>query len=157
MLPVDAKNISNLFDVLAELEGFVSELYKTAGDLWEEDRDFWSALAQAEWSHAGYIRKMADILNMRPQEFEIGRSLTIAGIRTAISGVQNNIQRLKNGEMNKKQFLFISRDIEQSLLESRYTEILKTKDSEYQRLIYEVVSQTEVHKKLLVKKIEEAK
>jgi hypothetical protein len=157
MLSADAKNTSNMLEMLAELEGVISELYKTAGDLWEEDKDFWASLAQAESSHAEYIRKMAAILNRKPQEFEIGRPLAAAGIKTVISGVQNNIQKLKKGEINKKQILFISRDIEQSLLESKYTEILKTKDLDYQRLIHDVASQTETHKMLLVKKIEEAK
>jgi polyribonucleotide nucleotidyltransferase len=157
MLPADVKNISNILEIMAELEGVISELYKTAGDLWEEDRNFWSALAQAELAHAEYIRKMADILNEKPREFEIGRPLAAAGIRTVISGVQNNIQKLKKGEIHKKQILFISRDIEQSLLESRYAEILKTKDTDYQKLIYDVALQTEGHKSLLIKKIEEAK
>lgn len=157
MLPADAKNISILLEILAQLEEVISELYKTAGDLWEDDKDFWSALAQAETSHAEYIKKMADILSSKPREFEIGRPLTAAGIKTVISGVQNNIGKLKRGEINKKQMLFISRDIEQSLLESKYTEILKTKDADYQALVYDVATQTEGHKVLLVRKISETK
>jgi hypothetical protein len=88
MLSADAKNISNMLEMLAELEGVISELYKTAGDLWEEDKDFWASLAQAESSHAEYIRKMTAILNRKPQEFEIGRPLAAAGIKTVISGAK---------------------------------------------------------------------
>jgi hypothetical protein len=157
MLPVEVKNISSTLEVMAELEEAISKFYLTAGDLWEEDRAFWSALAQAELTHAEDIRKMADILNRIPREFEIGRPLASAGIRTVISGVQNNIQKMRKGEITKKQFLFIARDIEQSLLESRYAEILKTKDPDYQQLVYDVSSQTEAHKALLARKIEEVK
>jgi hypothetical protein len=157
MLLADVVNMSKTLEMMAELEQILSEFYKCAGDLWEEDSEFWADLAQAEVSHAGHIREMAGILNKKPQEFELGRPLNIVAINTAISGVRNNIQRLKNGELNKKQTLFISRDTEQSMLESKYTEILKTKDIEYQQLISEIALQTEVHKKFLVKKIEEAK
>lgn len=153
MLPADALNMSKTLDMMAELEQILSEFYKCAGDLWEEDSEFWADLAQAEVSHAEHIRKMAGILNKKPQEFELGRPLNIAAINTAISGVKNNIQRLKKGELNKKQTLFISRDIEQSMLESKYTEILKTKDIECQQLISEIALQTEMHKNFLLKKI----
>ena len=155
MLPADVINISKTLGMMAELEMTISEFYKCAGDLWKEDCEFWADLAQAEASHAEYIRKMADILNKKPQEFEPGRPLNTAAINTAISGVRNYIQRLRNGEFNKKQTLFISRDTEQSILESKYTEILKTKEAEYQKLISEVASQTAIHKTLLLKKIDE--
>ena len=157
MLRADVMNILKTLELMAELELIISEFYKCAGDLWKEESEFWAGLAQAEVSHAEYIRKMAGILNKKPQEFELGRPLNIVAINTAISGVRNNIQRLKNGEFNKKQTLFISRDTEQSMLESKYTEILKTKNIEYQQLISEIVLQTEAHKKFLFKKIEEAK
>jgi hypothetical protein len=157
MLQADVMNMLKTLELMAELELIVSEFYKCAGDLWKEESEFWGGLAQAEVSHAEYIRKMADILNKKPQEFETGRPLNIVAINTAISGVRNYIQRLRNGELNKKQTLFISRDTEQSILESKYTEIMKTRDIEYQTLISEIALQTEAHKKLLLKKIDEAK
>ena len=157
MLLADVLNMSKTLDMMAELEQILSEFYKCAGDLWEEDSEFWAGLARAEVFHAEHIRKIAGILNKKPQEFELGRPLNVVAINTAISGVRNNIQRLKKGELNKKQILFISRDIEQSMLESKYTEILKTKDIKYQQLTTQIVLQTEMHKKFLVKKIEEAK
>jgi hypothetical protein len=76
-------------------------------------------------------------------------------INRAISGVKKHTHRLKSGEINRKQCLFISRDTEQSILESKYAEVLKTKNVEYQALISEITSQTERHKELLAKKIEE--
>jgi len=157
MLPADVTNMSKTLEMMAGLEMVISEFYKCAGDSWKEDREFWVDLAQAEVSHAEYIRKMSGILNKKPQEFESGRPLNVAVINMVISGVRNNIQRLKNGELNKKQTLFISHDTEQSILESKYTEILKTKDIEYQKLVSEIALQTETHKKLLVNKIEKAK
>jgi hypothetical protein len=157
MLLADALNMSKTLDMMAEFEQIISEFYKCAGDLWEEDSEFWAGLAQAEVTHAEHIRKMTGILNKKPQEFELGRPLNMVAINTAISGVRNNIQRLKNGEFNKKQTLFISRDIEQSIIESKYAEILKTRNIEYQQLISEIAFQTEMHKKFLVKQIEESK
>ncbi len=49
--------------------------------------------------------------------------------------------------------LFIARDIERSLIEARYDEIVKTNDIEYQNLVKRIVSQTVVHKGMIDKKI----
>ncbi len=157
MLQADVLHMVKTLEMMAEFELIISEFYQCAGDLWKEEHEFWTGLAQAEISHAAYIRKMARIVNKKPLEFETGRPLTTAAISTAISGVRKNIERLKNGELTKKHTLFISRDIEDSILESKYTEIVKTKDMEYQTLISEVALQTETHKKLLITKIHEAK
>ncbi len=49
----------------------------------------------------------------------------------------------------------MARDAEQSILESRYTEILKSRDMEFQALVSDIASQTEMHKRLLNNKIAE--
>jgi hypothetical protein len=156
MQPASVISISKALEMMADLEMIISEFYKCAADLWSEDSGFWAGLAQTEVFHAENIKKIADILSRKPQEFEPGRPVNTAAINTAISGIKSNIEKLKKGQLNKKQILFISRDIEQSLLESKYTEILKTKDAEYLKLIAEIASQTESHKKLLIKRIEGA-
>lgn len=154
MLPANITSMSKTLEMMADLEIVLSEFYICAGEMWKEDGAFWAGLAQAEVSHAEGIKKIIDILSRKPQEFELGRPINAVAINTAISGIKSNIEKLRKGQIDKKQILFISRDMEQSLLESRYTEILKTKDAEYQKLISEISSQTESHKKLLIKKIE---
>lgn len=156
MLPEQAAGMSKALETMAELELTISEFYKCAGDLWKEDSGFWTGLAQVEVFHAESMKMIISIISRKPQEFESGRPVNTAAINTAISGVKRNIEKLKNGQLNRKQVLFIARDIEQSLLESRYAEILKTKDAECLKLISEIESQTDSHKKLLIKKIEVA-
>jgi len=154
MLPANISVMLKTLEMMAELEMNISEFYKCAGEIWKEDSGFWEGLAQVEVSHAEGIKKIIDILSRRPQEFELGRPVNAAAVNTAISGIKINIEKLRKGRIDRIQVLFISRDIEQSLLESRYTEILKTKDTEYQKLISEIASQTESHKKMLINKIE---
>lgn len=157
MLAADAKNVSRTLNAMAELELVISELYKCAGERWEENMEFWSSLAEAEVSHAGDLRKMAAILNGKPQDFEMGRLIAVSTVHSVLTGVKNLIQRLKNGEFNQKALLFLARDLEQSILESKYTELLNTEDIEYQKRISEIVSQTEMHRQLLIRKIGEVK
>jgi hypothetical protein len=51
--------------------------------------------------------------------------------------------------------LFISRDIEQSFLENRYGEIVKTNDTEFQSLMNEILLDTLAHREFLNDKIKE--
>jgi hypothetical protein len=105
MLPAGASNMSKTLEMMVELELAISDFYKCAADLWKEESEFWADLAQAEVSHAEYIKKMAGILNKKPQEFEPGRPVNIVAINTAISGIRNYIQKLRNGGLNKRQTL----------------------------------------------------
>lgn len=157
MKPMDLDSVLKTLEALADMEMVLSEFYKTCGDVWKEDEVFWSNLSQAEIHHAEYIRKIADIVKNKPEMFETARSLNITAINTVISGIKNNIQKLKNGKIEKKQAFFISRDVEQSVLESKYNEILKTTYIEYNTLLSEIMSETGTHKKLILSKIEETK
>ncbi len=51
----------------------------------------------------------------------------------------------------------MARDIEQSVLESNYAEIVKTADAEYNTLMKDILSQTYEHKKMIQEKIAEMK
>ena len=75
MLPADVTNMSKILEMMVGLEMVISEFYKCAGDSWKEDSEFWADLAQAEVSHAVYIKEMAGILSKKPREFEPGRPL----------------------------------------------------------------------------------
>ena len=95
------------------------------------------------------------IVTERPEAFELGRPFKPGVIRILTSGVQQNLQRLRNKELTERKMLFISRDIEQSLLENHYGEIVKTSDTEFQSLMNEILSDTLAHREFLSDKIKE--
>ena len=156
MLPANAKNVATALERMAELERAIAEIYGSAGDFWKEDGVFWTGMAAAEVAHAENMKKMGGLLVEKPEEFEAGRPFNPVAIQTAMGGIAANLQKLRNGGFTKKQMLIIARDIEQSLLESKYGEIVKTRERDYQRLIGEVTSQTDSHKRVLLAKIAEA-
>jgi len=157
MLSSEVKNVSRTLGIMAELEQVISEFYRSAGDRWPEDGDFWSGLAEAETTHAGYLGRMRAMLDSRPEAFEIGRPIALSAVAEVLSGVRNLIRRLKNGEFSRKAILLLSRDLEQSVLESKYMEMLKTEDRDYQKMISEIVLQTEAHQQQLLRKIAETR
>jgi hypothetical protein len=153
----DPKEIQRIMGMMAEMETKISEFYRQCGDFWKQEKDFWASLEKEEVSHAQFVRKMTDIFLSRPERFEESRPFNPVSISVALAGIQNNLQKLKEGQLQGLHLLFIARDMEQSLLETKWAELLKSKDMEYQNLLRTIESQTHSHKRKLEEKIEEVK
>ncbi len=151
------QDMFRVMGLMADLEMKVSEFYRECADRWPRDKEFWSSLEQDEISHSGSLRKMADILLARPERFEAHRPYNPASISLALAGVQDHLQKLKQGQIQAGNILFVARDVEQSLLETKPGEVLKTDDGECAAVLRQITSQTEVHKSKLEKKILEQK
>ena len=149
----DVDHVLHIMKTLAEAEMAVATLYKECSLVWKGEQNFWLQLVSEEKKHANNIEKMAKIFSKKPKQFESGRPLNIVAIHTFIEGINENITRLKAGGMSKLNTLFIARDIERALIETKYAEILKSGDVEFNGLTREIVSDTMRHKILLDKKI----
>jgi len=153
----DFKTILDALKVMKEMELTMAELYRTCQSLWPEDDAFWRNLEQAEIRHAETVERMISILSQRPDDFGPHRLFKPAAVRTSISGVRGDIEKLKRGEIPKNKMLFIARDLEQSVIESKYFEIVKGQDVEFQDLVEELKIDTTAHRNELNKRIEETK
>jgi len=149
----DVDHMLHIMKTLAEAELAVAMLYKECSLVWKGEQKFWLQLVSEEEKHAKNIQKMAQILSRKPEQFESGRPLNIAAIHTFIEGIKANIIRLKAAGMSELNALFIARDIERALIETKYAEILRSGDVEFNGLAREIVSDTVRHKTLLDKKI----
>ena len=151
----DFKTILEALKVMKEFELTVAELYRTCNSVWPEDDALWKNLEQAEMRHAETVEKMISILSQRPDFFEPNRLFKPAAVRTSISGIRGDIERLKKREIPKDKILFIARDLEQSAIESKYFEIVEGRDVEFQNMIEELRIDTMAHRDELNKRIEE--
>jgi hypothetical protein len=153
----DPKDISRVMGMMADLELKVSEFYRECGDQWPQDKEFWSALEKDEVSHSGSLRKIADMFLARPERFEAHRPYNTASVSLALAGVQSHLQKLKQGQIQAGNILFVARDLEQSLLETKPEEVLKTNEGECAAVLREITSQTQAHKSRLQRRIGELK
>ena len=149
----DVDQVLRIMKTLSEAELAVAMLYKECSLVWKGEQNFWLQLVSEEKKHAKNIERMAQILSRKPERFESGRPLNIVAIHTFIKGIKNNITRLKGEGMSVLNMLFIARDIERALIETKYAEILKSGDVEFNNLAKEIVLDTVRHKDLLDKKI----
>jgi ferritin len=153
----DIEKINKVLGSMMQYELDLSDFYKQSADTWTEDQAFWQNLAYAETKHAENIQKMREIIAKKQERFELGRPFNPIALNTAMTGLKDYARRLTSGEFSFERILITARDIEESMLESHYAEIVKTADIEYQTLMKEILSDTYQHKKMIQKKIDDLK
>ncbi len=153
---MNSQNLQQLIEVMEEmvsLELALANLYQTCGEAFPEDLHFWLAIKHQEELHADSIRKMIVLVSARPQDFAPGRAFNATAIRTIKNGILEHVEALKRRQISRIHMLMIARDIEGSVLEAHYRDIVKTANVQFVELIDRVDHQTMEHKNLLIKKI----
>ena len=136
------------FKELECLELALAAFYGLCGDPAASESDFWAALAREERGHADAIRRMAAILAERPDRFEPSRMFHLTAIHTFRAYVESLAERLRTGDiarLDQHHLLSLARDLEQSVLESKWGEIVKTTDAEFQASLRGIIAETRTH------------
>ncbi len=134
--------------LMAEAEGAMAEFYQTCAQVPSKVPTPWVELEREERQHLDRVTRMAAIIAERPEQFEPLRSFKPVAIRTFISYVVSATDRLRRNELPGSDFvrlLSTARDIEQSYIESKYGEIVQSRDPEYQQLLGEILDGTRSH------------
>src|SRR5512133_2123711 len=126
--PADIEKITGVLEAMAQFELRISAFYMSCADGSKEDAPFWMNLAQAEIGHASNMDRIRKLLTEKPERFEVGRPFNLVAIKTALSGIDHSIMLVAQGKVTRDKLLLMAKDIEQSILESRYAEIVKTGD-----------------------------
>ena len=113
----------------------------------------WTGLETDEVRHAGVVRKLAQIITARPERFRAGRSLNPVGIQSFIAYVESVRERVAAASFTADQLLIVVRDIENSLIELRVSEIVRSDDIEYNTLAAEILAQSFHHRQAVVSRI----
>ena len=153
-----ARDLQSILDILKGMTGVelaLAKVYGRCAEVWKADEAFWLGLERAEMTHAEHIRTMAEIIQRTPDRFQLNRPFNSVAIKTFLSGVEQNSDRLEKQQITREGMLILARDMETSILEKNYHEIVKTDDLGYLTLVRGIVSDTVRHKNTLVDKIRE--
>lgn len=145
---MDAMNVQTVtrtLDLLAECEEAVAGFYGGCAEAWPKDRRFWQVLEQEERGHARNLHRMNEIVAARPDSFVPAKVFSPFAVRTMIERLRRERDLVVTGGMSATVALSIASDLEESLIEKRYHEILHSKDREYNLLLREIVGQTSRH------------
>lgn len=146
VMTVNLQNLSDLMKLMAATERLFADFYRLCAEIWEEDREFWLATAAEEEKHAKNIERLSQLVAARPDRFTIRRSFNQTAIRTIMTGIEGYMKRLKAGQITRFQAMILARDLEASVMEKNYAEIVQTSDLEYLELMTEITQDTKRHK-----------
>ncbi len=157
---MEEKRLKDLLEVLnsmKELELLMAEFYRVVGANWKDEAEFFERLQFEEIKHSKNIDTLIEIVSKNPGIFTVGRSFSKIAVNTVSSGINESIQKVKEGIVNKEKMLFIARDLENSLIESRFFEIVRTDNLDYLNLIGNIATETKAHREFIENKIREIK
>lgn len=157
MPPINVPMLISIFEVMIENELAIAEFYDACAESSQKESPFWRALVEMERRHAEIIRRISEIVKAKPERFETGRPFNTAALRTIISYIKSNIADVKEGRMKEPKPFFLAMDLENSILETRYFEIVKSKDLEFLELSSKVMKETFDHRNTLKKKLDSLK
>jgi hypothetical protein len=155
MARLDLQNILDILAEMAETEMAIAGLYRCCAEAWPADEAFWINLAEEELEHAQNIGEMVERIRRNPDRFQLQRPFNLAAIRTIFAGVKRDAERIRQGILTRERAFVLARDLESSIIEKAYHEIVKTNDRTYLDLIRRIVSQTLLHKNAIEQKIRE--
>ena len=135
---------------MTRLERALAELYRACSERFPGDTDFWAAIEQQEEIHAQIIERLAGVIAAHPDQFRVGRPFRSTAVRTIISGVAAYTDQVRRGQLPKQRALFVARDIENSLLEASYCDIVSTDNVEFRQAMDLIAKDTLAHKNLFV-------
>lgn len=139
------QNILQVLTAFEKAELIMAGFYGVCAGKWPETKKFWRDIQSDEINHARTIKKLAAMINSKPDRFQAGRPFNPVAINTFINGIRANVERVRAGSISMANALFIARDIERSVIESKYGELVKTDDIEYNDAMSAIVKETQDH------------
>ncbi|MGE5361013.1 MAG: hypothetical protein ACM3NQ_18500 [Bacteroidales bacterium] len=131
---------------LVENERGIGQLYELFAAAFPDDAPLWSALGQEEQQHAEWIRQAVEAMpaDTRQQPVPAIRSQAIGSMMAYVASVR---ERCRRKELSRLNAFALARDIENSLLEGRLLESLKTPVAGVDK---DLLAATAVHRRRIV-------
>lgn len=147
------EHIRKELEVMVEIENSLSEFYQKCAELYPESGEFWSDLSQDEKYHAQVLMTLTKATLTRAKHFEPGKSFGTGSLRTFLNQARANWERLCSSPMTERDVLMIAYHMEATLVEQKYTEVLKTDKPEYLEALEKIVVATKKHREKLVSRM----
>jgi rubrerythrin len=152
MNPVLLEKVLQAMETMVEAELAVGQCYQACADSREGEAAFWLQLAREEEQHARSVRRIMEILTLRPEEFRPVQSFSPDAACLFRDQARQQEKDFRGGILTFPRMLRHLVEMENSLLESRYFKIVESDDPEFTHLLSLMVEQTRQHHQKLEQK-----
>jgi rubrerythrin len=120
------QDLVQAIDIMSEVEKTVGEFYKECAGFFRFDSEFWLDLSRDEALHSGALAKLSQMIKRKPSEYEPGKLSPASALKTFISRIHSEQERLKNGTLTMYSALMAAYHMETTMIECSYTQVVKT-------------------------------
>jgi hypothetical protein len=149
----DVESTLETLAALTEFELALADLYTVCDALFREDAALWHGLQRAEKRHAGYVKRIAELVAQTPAAFACGRPVTAAATRAQCDYVRHQTSELARGVVAPRTALLVAAELERSILESRFYELVVSDDPEFCRLTDTIIDETKEHSEAVAEQL----
>lgn len=140
----EAARAVEVLEAMRGLELLVAELYRGFAVAFPEDRALWEGLVREEEGHAAALAELKAAVGRCGDRVEQAKA-NPAALATYRKGVEDQIGRLRKGGLFRTAALFIARDLERTLIERKYFDIVACDDAEFRSVRDRIESETRSH------------
>jgi rubrerythrin len=151
----DLAGLQKTLKAMEDAELAAARMYAQCAVLWPSERSYWAGLVRDEQHHAAQLAKILALVAQHPDDFTPGRPFNEAGIQSFAQYVDSISGRLKSKRLDKAAFLALANDIENSMLESKYMEVVGTKNAQATQYLQTIQKDTARHKRSLGARLNE--
>lgn len=147
---------SKEIEALAMHEEAIGDLYTAYAERFPDDQEFWSILADEEYSHAEWVRSLADYAEDGAVEINKGRFKTKV-VESSLKYVQDWTRQAKREEITPIYALSIANDIENALIDKSFFEVFETDSEEMAAILTALLEASRDHRDRVSEMLEEAR
>jgi hypothetical protein len=149
----DLQEVLVNLEFLTDAEERISEFYRLCATAAPKEAEFWNDLADQELKHAENVRGMIKRITRDPKQFKPATSFSTVTIRLFIVEMQGLTERLNAGHIPHDELFPIALEIENSIVEICYGQIVKTEDGIFNMLARHNDNESAMHRSSILSKI----
>lgn len=134
-----------ILKILMRSEILLAKYYNLAATKFEEDREFFLSIAKQEVENFQNIKKMINIVIRNQKNFLRNEAFKKEAAELFLKGVESIVSLMEKENWDKIKFISVALDYEKSIMENKYSNILKTDSLEYNFLLREIEKATQSH------------
>jgi hypothetical protein len=151
----EAQQMVEIYKTLSRVELAAAAYYNECASKFPKDREFWEKLVHEEENHALSIVEMYRKLMRKTHLFVRGTLPTLDQVEHFIQETEASRKDLREGRMNESAALATAQNIENTIIENKLDIIVKSSDSEFNRLVHDIIRETHEHHMLIDDRIKQ--
>lgn len=127
----ETDQILKTLEDLCHLEAAMAAYYLACSEKWEPKSPFWMELAMEEERHEKVIRDLIKVVEAHPDQFKPGLTVDPTTIASFVESINEVTSDILKDKLNLDAALKFAISMEESTLESRFFDVLVSRNQKY--------------------------